>query len=95
MQHHEAKMSSKGQLTVPAAIRDALALKEGDKVDFYLVPGTRRVEVVARNLKLEDLEGCVPYDGPPLSNDDLVRMVHDARDARADELAARAKASLE
>jgi AbrB family looped-hinge helix DNA binding protein len=28
------KMARKGQVSVPAAIRDALGLKEGDKVTF-------------------------------------------------------------
>ena len=35
-----AKLSSKGQLTVPKAVRDALGLAEGDDVVFR-VEGTR------------------------------------------------------
>lgn len=31
-----AKLSSKGQLTVPKAVRDALGLQEGDQVVFRL-----------------------------------------------------------
>lgn len=59
MAHYEARMSSKGQLTVPAKVREALELKEGDVVDFYLREGTRRVEFVARNRPISELFGML------------------------------------
>jgi len=73
MTHHQAKMSSKGQITIPVAIRDALDLKEGETVDFYLTPGTRRVELIARNGKLEDLAGCLSHlsNGKPVTVEDM------------------------
>lgn len=37
-----AKMTSKGQVTVPKAVRDALGIKEGDEVVFR-VEGNRAV----------------------------------------------------
>ena len=52
-----ARMSSKGQLTVPKAVRDALALKEGDQVVFR-VEGRRAA--VARSPDLLELAGSVP-----------------------------------
>lgn len=51
-----AKLTSKGQVTVPKAVRDALALKEGDQVVFR-VEGNRAV--LARTPNFLDLAGTV------------------------------------
>ena len=52
-----ARLSSKGQLTVPKVVRDALGLTEGDRVVFR-VEGRRAV--LARTPRLLDLAGSVP-----------------------------------
>jgi AbrB family looped-hinge helix DNA binding protein len=52
-----SRLSSKGQLTVPKAVRDALELREGDHVVFR-VEGKRAV--LARTPNLLDLAGAVP-----------------------------------
>jgi antitoxin PrlF len=51
-----AKVSSKGQVTVPKAVRDALGIKEGDAVVFR-VEGNRAV--LARTPDFLDLAGTV------------------------------------
>jgi len=51
-----AQLSSKGQLTVPKVVRDALGLAEGDQVVFRL-EGQRAV--LARTPNLLDLAGSV------------------------------------
>jgi AbrB family looped-hinge helix DNA binding protein len=51
-----AQLSSKGQLTVPKAVRDALGLTEGDQVVFR-VEGKRAL--LARTPGLLDLAGSV------------------------------------
>jgi antitoxin PrlF len=51
-----AQLSSKGQLTVPKVVRDALGLVEGDQVVFR-VEGRRAV--LARTPNLLDLAGTV------------------------------------
>lgn len=80
-----AKITSKGQITLPARLRKELGLKSGDRIDF--VPNSKgRYELVARRKTLADLRGIIPYDGPPLSDDDIVRMVHEARAGRGEAL---------
>jgi len=51
-----AKVTSKGQVTVPKAVREALGLKEGDEVIFR-VEGNRAV--LARTPDFLDLAGSV------------------------------------
>ncbi|UQX10061.1 AbrB/MazE/SpoVT family DNA-binding domain-containing protein [Candidatus Mycobacterium methanotrophicum] len=51
-----AKLTSKGQVTVPKAVRDALGLKEGDDVIFR-VEGNRAV--LARTPNFLTLAGTV------------------------------------
>jgi AbrB family looped-hinge helix DNA binding protein len=52
-----AQLSSKGQVTVPKVVRDALGLVEGDQVVFR-VEGKRAL--LARTPALLDLAGTVP-----------------------------------
>lgn len=51
-----ARLTSKGQITLPKAIRDALGLHEGDRVVFR-VEGSRAV--LARTPDLLELAGSV------------------------------------
>lgn len=51
-----ARLSSKGQVTVPRAVRDALALEEGDRLVFR-VEGSRAM--LARTADLLALAGSV------------------------------------
>ena len=52
-----ARLTSKGQITLPKAIRDALGLHEGDRVVFR-VEGS--YAVLARTADLLELAGSVP-----------------------------------
>ncbi len=51
-----ARLTSKGQVTIPKSVRDALGLKEGDEV-LFRVEGKRAV--LARTASLIDLAGSV------------------------------------
>jgi len=45
--HLHATVSSKGQVTLPKAIRDQLGLVEGTRLDFDIVDGAIRVRPVS------------------------------------------------
>jgi antitoxin PrlF len=65
-----ARVSSKGQVTVPKVVRDALGVKEGDSIvfrvegnravlartpDFLTLGGTVRVPAAKRNVAWDDV----------------------------------------
>jgi AbrB family looped-hinge helix DNA binding protein len=76
-----AKITSKGQVTVPKAVRDALGLKEGDEVVFR-VEGNRAV--LARTPDFLDLAGTitVPAAKRNAAWDDVIRKTRAARASR-------------
>jgi antitoxin PrlF len=69
MPHYQAKMSSKGQLTMPAAVREHFDLKPGDIVDFYVDDADRSVRLLARNKSIFDSleELKLPPRGRPVT----------------------------
>ena len=73
-----AKLSSKGQLTVPKAVREALGLNEGDELVFR-VEGNRAV--MARTDDFLALAGSinVPAAKRNVAWDDVIRRTRAAR----------------
>ena len=73
-----AKMTSKGQVTVPKAVRDALGITEGDEVVFR-VEGDRAV--LARTADFLDLAGSVsvPASKRNVAWDEVVRRTRSER----------------
>ncbi|MBF8290124.1 MAG: transcriptional regulator, AbrB family [Chloroflexi bacterium] len=73
-----ARLSSKGQITIPSAVRKALALREGDSVVFR-VDGDRAV--LARTADLLSLAGsiAIPADKRGASWSEILRATHEAR----------------
>lgn len=87
-----SKITSKGQITLPASLRKELGLKPGDRVDF--VPNAKGGYELQGNRKtMADLRGIIRYDGPALSNEDVVEMVKAARTGRAAAILGRLKGS--
>ena len=52
-----ARLTSKGQVTIPKRVRDALDLREGDEIVFRV---ERRRAVVAKTPDFLELAGAVP-----------------------------------
>lgn len=57
-----SKVTSKGQITVPKAVREALALREGDRMSF-LIHNDGTVTVEAESVDLSSLRGMVKSAG--------------------------------
>ena len=74
-----ARVTSKGQITVPKSVRDALGLEEGDTVRFHVEHGRA---TLTKTDDFLDLAGSVsvPAAARNLSWDEVV---HRTRDARA------------
>ena len=54
---HKAKVTSKGQITIPADVRAAMGLKPGERVVFW---GGENGEFIVRRVgSILDLEGCL------------------------------------
>ena len=85
----KAKVTSKGQITLPKKLREDLNLKTGDTVQFEpSEDGGYRM--IAKTARFADLRGVLKPDGPPLSADDIVEIVNKARNASADAVASQA-----
>jgi antitoxin PrlF len=75
-----ARVTSKGQVTIPKAVRDALGIKEGDVVVFR-VEGRRAV--LARTPDFLDLAGtiAVPAAKRNVAWDEVIRRTRSERAA--------------
>ena len=52
-------LTSKGQITIPKAIRDQLGLSEGDRLEFVLYPdGT--LGLIPKTHDIRELQGSLP-----------------------------------
>ena len=75
-----ARVTSKGQVTVPKAVRDALGIQEGDAIVFR-VEGKRAV--VAKTANFLDLAGAikVPAARRNVAWDEVIRTTRKTRGA--------------
>ena len=75
-----ARVSSKGQITIPRAVREALGIKEGDEILFRL-EGNRAV--IARTPDFLELAGFVdvPLEKRGTPWDEILRETRKARAA--------------
>ena len=78
-----AKISSKGQLVLPKAVREAHGLAPGSEVEvesvgetIVLRPRVRKPRT-GRVYTLDEVAGMLKYDGPPVSIRDMDRAVEE------------------
>lgn len=65
----KSSLTTKGQTTVPKAVRDHLKLEPGGGLKWFVLP-SGHVEV-RRLLPITALKGSLKYSGPPVSIEDM------------------------
>ncbi|HME58036.1 MAG TPA: AbrB/MazE/SpoVT family DNA-binding domain-containing protein [Terracidiphilus sp.] len=65
-----ASVNSKGQITIPAEVREDLGLKAGDRVSF--IKGENGEYILKpKTGSIMDLEGCVHWTGKPVTIEEM------------------------
>ncbi|MCO5163234.1 MAG: AbrB/MazE/SpoVT family DNA-binding domain-containing protein [Mesorhizobium sp.] len=76
-----ARISSKGQLVLPKAVRDEFGLGPGSEVDIESVGGSIILKPIARKRRkqytIDEVAGFLKYDGPPVSIRDMDRAIEE------------------
>jgi antitoxin PrlF len=76
-----ATVTTKGQITIPKEVRDAMGIETGDRVEF--VAEEKGVyKVVAATKDVRHLKGLVPKPAKPVSVEDMNRAVSRAPSRR-------------
>jgi AbrB family looped-hinge helix DNA binding protein len=74
----EARVTSKGQLTIPAGVRKALGIREGDSIVFEVKDNEMSVRVARRTVSFGDYAG-IWREGDGLSSGEVDDYVRDLR----------------
>lgn len=64
-----AKITSKGQITIPSQIRSAMGLNPGDKIVFFA--GENGEFIVRRVGSIQDMAGCLAGFNAPKSDEEM------------------------
>ena len=64
----QSRITSKGQTTLPVAVRRALALQPGDHIRYFISDGEVRIMPTE---SIESLYGAAKYDGPPVTLEEM------------------------
>jgi len=68
-------LTSKGQVTIPKAVRSSLHLKTGDKLEFVLHQNS--VEIIPISGSVRDLKGMVAKPDKVISLDEMDRVIRE------------------
>jgi AbrB family looped-hinge helix DNA binding protein len=74
---YHAKLTSKGQITLPAELRRKLKLVPGSRVQFEERPDGSFV-IRRKTRDISELYGILKYDGPPVSIEDMNKAIREA-----------------
>jgi antitoxin PrlF len=69
-----AKVTSKGQITIPASVRAALGLDAGSRVDF-IDTGSGQFAITAATENVQSLKGMLKKPAKPVSIEDMNRAI--------------------
>ena len=69
-----ATITSKGQITIPKEVRDAMGVEAGDRVEF-VAQSSGVYTVVAATRDVRHLKGMIAKPAKPVSIEDLNRAV--------------------
>ncbi len=64
-----AKLTSKGQITLPKSVRDRLRLTTGDRVEFVETEAGFVLRTATRDIR--ELKGVLPRPNHPVSIEDM------------------------
>jgi antitoxin PrlF len=70
----QATVTSKGQITLPKALRDHLHLAAGDRVEFILEENNQ-VRMVPRTTSITRLKGMLPKPQRPVSLEEMAEAI--------------------
>ena len=64
----ETTITDAERVTLPGPVREALDVKTGDKLRYYIIEGEVRV---VKPGPIGRLKGALKYDGPPVSIEEM------------------------
>jgi antitoxin PrlF len=68
----EAKLSSKGQATIPKTVRDRLQIRPGDRFKFFFHPDG---VIILPKIPTSRLKGILPKPAKPVSLEEFDRAI--------------------
>lgn len=68
--HVPAKVTSKGQVTIPKAVRDRSRIEAGTTV-YFDVDDEGRITLIPKTLTVEDLASLLPEPARPMSGEEI------------------------
>ena len=71
---YTAKITSKGQITMPQKIREHLKVEKGDRIEF-LIGADGKVTILPVTSDARMLKGMVPKPQEPVSVEDMKRTI--------------------
>jgi AbrB family looped-hinge helix DNA binding protein len=75
----EARLSSKGQATIPKAVRERLQIKPGDRFKFFFHPDG---VILLPKIATARLKGMIPKPAQPVSLEEMDRAIQEGATER-------------